>query len=502
MSQACARSNAPDSAKSIDIKLPRLADLGFDAKASLISPRVVSGMVRLIEFFVIAILGSDIALIYVRNADLLANWNYFFAMFATALIAVAIFQVLGLYRIQAFTNYMRNLPRLLFGWTITFALLIAAVFFFKVGPELSRGWLIIWYVLGALILLATRFTTAIVTRNWARQGRLNRRAVIYGSGKECEKLLNALERQPENDIRIVGIFDDRCGHRTSGEICGYPVLGTSEKLVDFVRCNRLDLLIISIPVVAETRVVQLLKRLWILPVDIRLAAHSAKLRFRSRAYSFIGSVPMIDLYDKPIADWDTVTKWTFDKIVGTLALIALSPVMALVAIAIKLDSKGPVLFRQKRYGYNNELVEVLKFRSMYTSMSDINAAKLVTKDDPRVTPVGRFIRKTSLDELPQLFNVLMGNLSLVGPRPHALQAKAADKLYNDVVDGYFARHKVKPGITGWAQINGWRGETDTSEKIEKRVEHDLYYIENWSVFLDIYILFKTPMSLLTTQNAY
>ena len=178
---------------------------------------------------------------------------------------------------------------------------------------------------------------------------------------------------------------------------------------------------------------------------------------------------------------------------AALALLGLAPVMALVALAIKLDSKGPVLFRQKRYGFNNELIEVFKFRSMFVEQADANAAKLVTKDDPRVTRVGRFIRKTSLDELPQLFNVLRGELSLVGPRPHALQAKAADRLYHDVVDGYFARHKVKPGITGWAQINGWRGETDTPEKIQKRVEHDLYYIDNWSVLLDLYILLKTPV---------
>jgi lipopolysaccharide/colanic/teichoic acid biosynthesis glycosyltransferase len=161
-----------------------------------------------------------------------------------------------------------------------------------------------------------------------------------------------------------------------------------------------------------------------------------------------------------------------------------------------------VLFRQKRYGFNNELIEVYKFRSMYTDMSDANASQLVTKGDPRVTKVGRFIRKTSLDELPQLLNVLNGSLSLVGPRPHALQAKADNRLYNDVVDGYFARHKVKPGITGWAQINGWRGETDTEDKIQKRVEHDLYYIDNWSVFLDVYILLKTPFSLISNDNAY
>ena len=262
------------------------------------------------------------------------------------------------------------------------------------------------------------------------------------------------------------------------------------------------MLIVALPVSAETRVLQLIKKLWVLPVDIRLAAQASKLRFRPRTYSFAGTVPLLDVLDKPITDWDVVLKWLFDKSVASLALLGLAPVMALVALAIKLDSKGPVLFRQKRYGFNNELIEVFKFRSMFTDLADANASKLVTKDDPRVTRLGRILRKSSLDELPQLFNVLRGELSLVGPRPHALQAKAADRLYDDVVDGYFARHKVKPGITGWAQINGWRGETDTSEKIQKRVEHDLYYIDNWSVLLDLYILIKTPFALIGGENAY
>jgi lipopolysaccharide/colanic/teichoic acid biosynthesis glycosyltransferase len=177
--------------------------------------------------------------------------------------------------------------------------------------------------------------------------------------------------------------------------------------------------------------------------------------------------------------------------------------MALVALAIKLDSRGPVLFKQQRYGFNNDLVEVYKFRSLYTDQTDATAAKQVTRNDPRVTRVGRFIRKTSLDELPQLFNVVFkGNLSLVGPRPHAVNAKAEAKLYDEAVDGYFARHRVKPGVTGWAQINGWRGETDTAEKIQNRVEHDLYYIENWSVMFDLYILAATPFALFKTENAY
>jgi Undecaprenyl-phosphate glucose phosphotransferase len=254
---------------------------------------------------------------------------------------------------------------------------------------------------------------------------------------------------------------------------------------------------------AEERLVQLLKTLWVLPVDIRLAARASQLRFRPRAYSFVGSVPFLDLFDKPIADWDRVAKACFDRIVGTMLLILFAPVMLAVALAIKLDSPGAVLFRQKRYGFNNELIEVFKFRSMYTHMTDANAAKLATRDDPRVTRIGRFIRKTSLDELPQLINVaIRGDLSLVGPRPHALQAKAANRLYEQVVDGYYARHRVKPGITGWAQINGWRGETDTSEKLERRVEHDLHYIENWSVLFDLYILALTPFRLLKTENAF
>lgn len=176
--------------------------------------------------------------------------------------------------------------------------------------------------------------------------------------------------------------------------------------------------------------------------------------------------------------------------------------MAAVAIAVKYYSRGPVLFRQKRYGFNIELIEVFKFRSMYTDMCDAAASKPVTKEDPRVTPVGRFIRKTSIDELPQLFNVLLGDLSLVGPRPNALAAKAGDELYNDVVKCCFKRHKVKPDITGWAQINGSRGKTDTREKIKKRVEFDLYYIENWSILYEFYILLKTPLALLKAENSY
>ena len=207
--------------------------------------------------------------------------------------------------------------------------------------------------------------------------------------------------------------------------------------------------------------------------------------------------------DKPITDWDVVMKWVFDKTVGSIILLLASPLMLLTAIAIRFDSRGPVFFKQRRYGFNSELIEVYKFRSMYVDQCDATAARLVQRGDPRVTRVGRFIRKTSIDELPQLINVVFkGNLSLVGPRPHAVDAKAGNRLYDEAVDGYFARHRVKPGITGWAQISGWRGETDTQEKIQRRLEHDLYYIENRSILLDVFILAKTPLALTHTENTF
>jgi Undecaprenyl-phosphate glucose phosphotransferase len=316
-------------------------------------------------------------------------------------------------------------------------------------------------------------------------------------------MIRALESQADSGLRVVGVFDDRADSRSPDVVAGYPKLGGVDDLVEYARRTKLDLVIFTLPISAETRLLQMLSKLWILPLDIRLSAHTSKLRLRPRSYSYIGSVPVLDVFDKPIADWDLVLKSAFDRLVGALLLVLLSPVFLVTALAVRLDSRGPVFFRQKRYGFNNELIEVFKFRSMYVEQSDATAARLVTKDDPRVTRVGRFIRKTSIDELPQLLNVVLkGDLSLVGPRPHALHAKAENRLYDQVVDGYFARHKVKPGITGWAQINGWRGETDTSEKIQRRVEHDLYYIENWSVFFDMYILAATPFALLKSENAY
>jgi Undecaprenyl-phosphate glucose phosphotransferase len=463
---------------------------------------LLAGFARLIEFAAVLVVGALAYLVYVAPQNGI-EWQYAIPLFGGSALAILLIQLADGYSMTALRHGGMQLGRIFLAWTFLFALFAVATFVTKQGEAFSRVWVGSWYLAGLAVFTLFRVALSRVVRGWIRSGRLERRAVIVGGGEPAEKLIRALEAEPDNDVRICGIFDDRKDARSPSVVAGYPKLGTIAELVDFGRIARIDLLIVSLPITAESRLLQMLRQLWVLPVDIRLSAHTNKLKFRPRTYSFVGKVPFLDVFDKPIAGWDIVSKWLVDHVAGGLILLLASPVMALVALAVRLDSRGPVLFRQKRYGFNNELIEVYKFRSMYMDQADANAAKLVTKDDPRVTRVGRFIRKTSLDELPQLFNVVFkGNLSLVGPRPHALQAKAADRLYDEVVDGYFARHRVKPGITGWAQIHGWRGETDTAEKIQQRVEHDLYYIENWSVMLDLYIVAVTPFRLLKGENAY
>lgn len=474
------------------------------AAAPAYSPIVLAGLVRLAEFVLIAAIGIGIYFAYVYPAHgRQFDWHYLGAAGGLAGISVIAFQAADIYHVNAFRNPVNAIARMIVAWSMVFLAAAALGFFAKLGALYSRLWLAGFFSVGMIAVLGFRLCLYGFVRLWTQTGRLDRRTVVVGGGEAGASLIKALDAQKDTDLRLIGLFDDRAEDRSPATCAGQQKLGTVDDLVEFARRTRVDLVIFSLPISAENRILQMLRKLWVLPVDIRLSAHSNQLKFRPRSYSYLGAVPVLDVFDKPIADWDVVMKMLFDRIIGGLLLLLAAPLMAVIAIAVKLDSPGPVFFRQKRYGFNNELIEVFKFRSMHVDQADANAARLVTREDPRVTRVGRFIRKASLDELPQLINVVIkGDLSLVGPRPHALHAKAEDRLYDEAVDGYFARHRVKPGITGWAQINGWRGETDTHEKIQRRVEHDLYYIENWSVPLDLYILVMTPFALFKAENAY
>ncbi|WP_162651662.1 undecaprenyl-phosphate glucose phosphotransferase [Lentilitoribacter sp. Alg239-R112] len=427
-----------------------------------------------------------------------------FIIFGTSCLTLASLQASSLYTTQSLKTGMRTLPQVLAILSTIFVVMAVAGYFIDFHDYFSKKWFADWFMGTATVLTVARLTFAFSISRWKRNGFMERRAVIVGGGAKTKQLIRDIEAEQGNDIRICGIFDDRGDDRAAPVIAGYPKLGNVKDVVAFARRTRIDLIIITLPLSAESRWTGMLKHLWVLPVDIRLAAHTNSMKFRPRFCSYMDNskIPMLDLFDKPISDWDSVSKRGFDIVFSLLALALLWPIMLGTAIAIKLTSKGPIIFKQMRHGINNEEIPVYKFRSMYTDMSDEKAAKLVTKNDPRVTPVGRFIRKTSIDELPQLFNVLLGSVSLVGPRPHAVIAQAQNKYFADVVDGYFARHRVKPGITGWAQINGLRGEITSDAKIKERTEYDLYYIENWSLAFDLKILLKTPFSLFNTENAY
>jgi Undecaprenyl-phosphate glucose phosphotransferase len=467
------------------------------------SPVVIAGAVRVADFLLLSIIGIALYFGYVARLSGF-YWEYIAAIVGMSAAAVICFQAADIYQVQVFRGQLRQMTRMISSWALVFLLFIGASFFAKFGNEVSRLWLSAFFVVGIASLIAQRIFLRSLVRSWGRQGRLDRRTIIVGSDNSGEKLIEALRAQDDSDIDILGVFDDRNDARALEACAGSPKLGQVDDIVEFARRTRVDLVLFALPISAEARILEMLKKLWVLPVDIRLSAHTNKLRFRPRSYSYLGKVPTLDVFEAPITDWDLVMKRLFDHIVGIIVLLLAFPVMVLVAIAVKLDSPGPVLFRQKRFGFNNERIDVFKFRSLYHDQADPLASRAVTKNDRRVTRVGRFIRKTSLDELPQLFNVVFeGNLSLVGPRPHAVHGKLQSQLFDEAVDGYFARHRVKPGITGWAQINGWRGEVDSEEKIQKRVEFDLYYIENWSVLFDLYILAKTPLALmLKNENAY
>jgi len=477
-----------------------MSDIAQPEKSSYIDREVVQRLLKIADFGVILV-GST-ALLFramTSNSPELVIAAGFIALCITLSTMLAL-RSLGLYNVPSLVNPLYGL---LASSGVSFVTgSLAFLILSALALPLSNLWLFGWLALVLTHFTMTRMAVAAWAGPLAKNGAFRQRIAIVGGGKAAEDAINILENSDNIDVEIVGLFDDRNDERSPESVKKYTKLGKIEDLSGFARQNRVDLIIVAVPMSAEARLLQILKRLWELPTDIRIAAHTSKLKLSPRAYTNLGDLPLMSVFDRPVSGWSWFVKDVMDRVLATIFIVLLSPVMAATWLAVRYESTGPAIFKQKRFGFNNELVEVFKFRSMYTDMGDADASKLVTKGDPRVTRVGRFIRKTSIDELPQLFNVLTGQLSLVGPRPHATQAKAGNDLYDQVVDGYFARHKVKPGITGWAQINGWRGETDTHEKIENRVKHDLDYIDRWSIPFDLYIIAKTPFALLKSDNAY
>lgn len=405
------------------------------------------------------------------------------------------------YVISDLRNTQLQIKRVFGAWSTAIVVLVFAIFLLKSADSISRVWLMSWYAGTALGLVASRCAIGSMLDRWGKDGYFFRSAVVIGANALGRRFIETRMEDPTLGLRVIGLFDDRTG-RVPSQIGDVPVLGRVADLPAFARRCQVDHVIIAMPLSAEQRILEIVSKLRALDVDVSVLGDAIAFAVREHSVSYPAGVPAFDLMKRPIAGWHSVAKRAMDISLSLLALILLSPLLAALAIAVKLDSPGPALFRQKRLGFNGRAFYIYKFRSMRADHTDAHAEVLVTKGDSRVTRVGSFLRRTSLDELPQLWNVLIGDMSLVGPRPHALKAKAANRLYDEVVAEYAVRHRVKPGITGWAQVKGWRGETDTIEKIKKRVEHDLYYIDNWSLSFDLRILLMTALGGFTGRNAF
>jgi Undecaprenyl-phosphate glucose phosphotransferase len=339
-----------------------------------------------------------------------------------------------------------------------------------------------------------------VRRLW-RAGHFAQNVLILGAGPVGRQLVATMRAKDDGGARIVGVFDDDPAyHRT--EIMGVPVLGDLGALLAYAQSHPIDQVILAMDLGDTAAIDAARRRLMVLPVHLALSMDQVSAQFRLVRFGTEAGVPLAYLANKPLEHWSALAKRLEDLIVvGILSILAL-PVFLVIALLIKLDSPGPVFFTQKRFGLNNRVITVLKFRTMHHDRSDHSGAARTVRDDPRVTRIGRYLRKYSLDELPQFINVLRGDMSLIGPRAHAVAMKANGLLYGEAVADYSWRHRVRPGMTGWAQVNGLRGEVDTLEKAEQRVEYDLYYIDNWSLWFDLRIILLSFRVVLGEANAF
>lgn len=455
---------------------------------------------RLCDLMTVAVAAVVTYAIWHGNLDL--PGLYQIAIIAAVLLTANFFQVARLYPNENLGRFVYQISRVLVGWTAVIFTLVTLAFVTKTSETFSRGWALLWIpvTLGGFVSL--RVVLAILLSRWRERGALAQYVAVVGAGEYGQRLVREMLARNDPSLRIVGIFDRR-RTRIPDEIEGIPVRGTIEDLHAFVRRNRVDEIVVALPWRSGGNLIELVQMLKSMPVNVKWCPETIAFQMPVRSLSNLAGVTMISVYDRPISGRNRIVKAFEDRIGSLVLLLILSPLLLLIAMLIRLDSPGPAVFRQRRFGFNNEEFTVFKFRTMRAgapgAAKDGDAMVQATRDDVRVTRIGRFLRRTSLDELPQLVNVLRGEMSLVGPRPHAV---AHNEEYGRIIDEYFARHRVKPGITGWAQVHGLRGETDTPEKMRQRVEYDLYYIDNWSILLDIRILFLTLFVGFVNRNAY
>jgi Undecaprenyl-phosphate glucose phosphotransferase len=472
-------------------------------RKDFLTPEIISGAIKLIDFAAILLIAVAAYAVYLVAylGDYEDIGRYLITAISSALAFSIVFRRLGGYRFENLSQLSWQLPRVALAWFGSFSILLALAFVAKISESYSRGWAISWIVGVAVFLSLSRIVLNAAIAHWARQGHFLRNIVVVGSGEIGKRFIEKLHKMQDSGVRILGVFDDRKS-RILRIGKGVALLGTTDDLLDFARKNSVDEIIVALPLNAAERLRVLFEKLKSLPTDLRLSIEPLVGMLPVNGIDQIIGMPLLQIADRPLKQWNGIIKKCEDLIFTSILLVLFAPAMAVIALIIKLDSPGPVFFAQERFGFNNKAIRVLKFRTMYWDKGDPAGAQRTVRNDPRVTRFGKFVRAFSLDELPQLINVLQGDMSLVGPRPHAIAMKAGDRLYHEAVDTYFHRHKVKPGITGWAQVNGLRGEIDSLERARQRVVYDLEYIERWSLWLDFKILLMSLGVLFERQNAY
>jgi len=392
----------------------------------------------------------------------------------------------------------RALAREVLGhWLLVVALLVLLGWVTHTLGSVDERVVLAWVLLApAAIFTGHRLLPVILPRVLAAEG-LQRVAVIAGAGDVGRSLAERIAETPYLGVRVAGFFDDRARDRLPG-ITRPGVMGSLSELVDYVKKNRVDLIYLALPMASQPRIMKLLDELHDTTASIYFAPDIFTFDLIQARMDNIGGIPVLAVCETPFYGVDGLVKRLSDIVIASAILALIAPLLLAIAVAVKLTSPGPAIFRQRRYGLDGREIIVYKFRSM-TVAEDGDAVRQATKNDARVTPLGAFLRRTSLDELPQFINVLQGRMSVVGPRPHAV---AHNEMYRKLIKSYMVRHKVRPGITGWAQVNGLRGETDTVEKMQARIEYDLDYLRHWSLKLDLAIIWRTVFVVWKKQNAY
>lgn len=420
---------------------------------------------------------------------------YLVLMIITFFISSYVYEQTNLHRTWRNGKLLVYISDTFVGWGIIVGILIFLGYATQLSYRYSEQVILTWFITTPLVLVASHLVVHWIATSQRKSGEV-RSVVIVGANELGLKLVEKIYEYPYMLMEVRGFFDDRNATRRVLEHT--PLLGEVTEVASYVRKHNIQMIFIGLPMSAQPRIRKLLDDLHDTTASIYFMPDVNIFDLMQARFDNVGGVPVVAICESPYAGIDSVVKNISDYVLALLILTMLIPIMLIIALIVKLTSPGPAIFKQRRYGLNGEEIIVYKFRSMAVCEDGASIVQ-AQKNDMRITKVGAFLRRTSLDELPQFINVLQGRMSIVGPRPHAV---AHNELYRKLIRGYMLRHKVKPGITGWAQVNGYRGETEVLEKMKARIEYDLYYLRNWSIWLDLWIIMLTVWTVLRKDNAY